>query len=283
MIVAFLVTPSARSILGHAWLGFRWAFFAAVLGARSGVPLALHRWVWRHRRLERTGPAADAVASAHRGPTSRRDRAGPGTTMEQACPPASVRRPSSQTAEDAAKRDFRDAVPNPRHRLCAGLAAADRPGCAWALLAFFPAAALNACKRRAPPRGRLSSSAITSPRSTGCRTAWPVAHGEPFSITTRSTPMPSGNPASWDGPAWPAERRSSPVLRDGRYSFESAAADRALLAEPPHRGRPPADPGRADVASRVDPGQRLTCHSPRTLGLPKARAMATCGAAPSRS
>ena len=93
------------------------------------VPLALHRWVWRNRRLEQL---ARLLTRKH--PLVGDQLLGiielVRNDFEQARSPQLCVAAIRQVAEDAQKRDFCDSVPNPRHRL-------------WVALALIPLAATN--------------------------------------------------------------------------------------------------------------------------------------------
>src|SRR5205823_14264635 len=114
VLVAYLVTFA----LDRVWdtpAGVRSGIFAAALVACTLLPLALHRWIWRQRRLEqlarllsRTHPSIGdqllgVIELVHSESEQHRSRA--------LCE-AAVR----QVAERAKPADFADAVPNPRHR-----------------------------------------------------------------------------------------------------------------------------------------------------------------------
>ncbi len=70
--------------------------------------------------------------------------------FEQARSPALCQAAIEQVAEDAARRDFSDAVPKPRHRFWIWMAAAPA-AVALVLLALYPAAATNAWARFLAP------------------------------------------------------------------------------------------------------------------------------------
>ena len=129
------------------WLRFG-LFVAAAVGLRQHS-LALHRWVWRHRRLEQL---ARLLARKH-------PRVGDQllgiielvrNDFEQARSRALCEAAIREVAQDARRRDFRDAVPNPRHRLWVWLVAVPLVA-ALGLFALFPAAAANAWQRFLAP------------------------------------------------------------------------------------------------------------------------------------
>lgn len=195
-----------------AWM--RLGLFAVVLGACSCVPMALRRWVWGHRRLDqlarlltRTHPR---VGDQLLGVIELVDN-----DLEQARSRALCEAAVAQVAEDAGKRDFRDAVPNPRHRLWAGLAAGPIV-LALGLLALYPAAASNAWARLLAPWKDVPRYAFAAIQPLPDRLV--VAHGEPFSITTalegKALWHPRQGSVQLDGQP-PVVAR----LRDGRYEF----------------------------------------------------------------
>ena len=126
-----------------AWL--RVGLFVVAAVACAQIPWALHRWVWRHRRLEQL---ARLLARKH-------PRVGDQllgiielvrNDFEQSRSPALCAAAIREVADDARRRDFRDAVPNPRHRFWIWLAAVPLVT-AVVLLGLFPAAAANAWQR----------------------------------------------------------------------------------------------------------------------------------------
>src|SRR5580704_2949534 len=127
----------------------RFSLFALTVASCACVPLALHRWVWRNRRLEQL---ARLLTRKH--PHVGDQLLGiielVRNDFEQARSRALCVAAIQQVAEEARKRDFRDSVPNPRHRLWIALAAV--PVIAViALLTIFPAAGANAWARLLAP------------------------------------------------------------------------------------------------------------------------------------
>ena len=151
VVVAFLADVRARPRLGHARPGSASVLFAAA-GARlrdraaRAAPLGLAQPPARA-----TGPAARPQAPAGRRPAAGHHRAGATATPSRPARARSARPRSSRSPTTPSKRDFRDAVPNPRHRLWAWLArrAGRRPRSACSSL--FPAAATNAWARLLAP------------------------------------------------------------------------------------------------------------------------------------
>ncbi|MFO0917227.1 MAG: hypothetical protein U0872_02810 [Planctomycetaceae bacterium] len=191
---------------------------AMLLGAFSGaalVPWAAHRWVWKQRRLEQL---ARLLSRKH--PSVGDQLLG---ILELAHDPAEQARSRTlcaaaieHVAEHARKRNFRDAVPNPRHReylSLAGLAGVLAIG----LFSISPAAGTNAWQRLLTPWRDIPRYTFTLPRPLPDRLV--VPHGEAYQWTvslaseTRSRPS-SGMIHIGPQPAVTAE------LRDGDYQFE---------------------------------------------------------------
>src|SRR5262245_61220912 len=114
VLIAYLVT----FLLDRVWdtpAGVRLGIFAAAVAACTLVPLALHRWVWRHRRLEqlarllsRTHPSiGDQLLGIIELVNSESEQKRSLELCEAAV---------KQVAEQAQARDLSDAVPNAKHR-----------------------------------------------------------------------------------------------------------------------------------------------------------------------
>jgi hypothetical protein len=127
----------------------RWTLLAAAVASCAAIPIAFHRWIWSHRGLDSL-----ARLIARRFPSlgdqllgiveivrnrSEQDRSRP------LCE-AAIR----QVAESAGRCDLREAVPRPRHRLWAWLAAVPL-AFAVALPLLVPSAAANAWARFLAP------------------------------------------------------------------------------------------------------------------------------------
>ena len=127
----------------------RWVLFAAAVASCAAIPVAFHRWIWSHRGLDSL-----ARLIARRFPSlgdqllgiveivrnrSEQDRS-------RALCEAAIR----QVAESAGRCDLREAVPRPRHRLWAWLAAVPLAG-AVALPLVVPSAAANTWVRFLSP------------------------------------------------------------------------------------------------------------------------------------
>ena len=100
----------------------RWSLFAAAVASSAAIPVAFHRWIWSHRGLDSL-----AKLIARRFPSLGDQLLGIVELVrnhgdQQASRPlceAAIR----QVAESASRCDLREAVPRPRHRLWAWLAA----------------------------------------------------------------------------------------------------------------------------------------------------------------
>jgi hypothetical protein len=217
LVVAFL----AMFALDRIWDtpgSVRTVLFVMALCGCAILPLAIHRWIWRNRRLEqlalllsRTHPRiGDQLLGVIELVRSDAEQARSWTLCEAAI---------NQVAEDAHKRDFRDAVPNPRHRLWAGLVTVPAV-VAVALVGLFPAAGTNAWARFLVPWKNIPRYTFAAIEPLPSRLV--VAHGEPFSIKLRLL----------DGAIWRPER--GVVQLDGqrpvaakrgaeRYAFELPA------------------------------------------------------------
>jgi len=127
----------------------RLAIFCTALIGCAIAPLYLHKWIWRQRTLDQL-----ARLISRRYPSLGDQMLGiielVRSDFEQHRSLALCQAAIGQVATEASKRDFKDAVPRPRHRLW--LAAAAIPVvAAIALLAIYPAAAMNAWLRFTAP------------------------------------------------------------------------------------------------------------------------------------
>ncbi len=213
VVMAFLAMFAVDRVWDTpSWLRFT-LFIAATVGCAT-VPVALHRWVWRNRRLEQL---ARLLARKH--PRIGDQLLGiielAGNDAEQSRSRALCEAAIQQVSEDAAKRDFRDAVPRPRHKQWAWMLAVPS-AVAVALFGFVPAAASNAAARFLMPwreTPRYTFAAVEALPGTMV-----VAHGEPFSLAAKLAEGTVWHPERGtarlgDGPAVEAR------LRDGRYEF----------------------------------------------------------------
>jgi hypothetical protein len=161
-----------------------WARIAIFLVAASGcavVPVYLHRWIWRHRRLEQL-----ARLLSRRYPSMGDQMLGiielVRNEFEQARSPALCEAAIQQVAHEASKRDFRTAVPNPRHRFWALMASVPF-AVTVTMLALFPSAATNAWSRFVAPWRQIPRYTFTALAELPEQIV--VPHGEPVTIPVR--------------------------------------------------------------------------------------------------
>lgn len=177
VVVAYLLLFA----LDRVWdtpLWARYTLFVAAAISCAVIPVAAHRWIWRNRRLEQL---ARLLTRKHPGVGDqllgiielvRND-------FEQARSRTLCEAAIEQVAEEARKRDFRDSVPNPRHRLWVVLATV--PAVAvLALFAIFPAAGANAWARLLAPW--MATPRYTFAAVEPLPSQIVVAHGEPFAL-----------------------------------------------------------------------------------------------------
>src|SRR5947208_1963072 len=175
VLIAYLVT----FFLDRVWdtpAGLRLGIFVSALVSCALVPVALHRWIWRQRRLEQL---ARLLSRTH--PSIGDQLLGiielVRSESEQARSIALCAAAVQQVAEQAQARDFADAVPNPKHRRRAVLALGAL-AIGLVLLALYPAAAANAWARFLMPW--RDTPRYTFAMVDGLPDRLVVAHGEPF-------------------------------------------------------------------------------------------------------
>ncbi len=127
----------------------RWILFAAAVASCAAIPVAFHRWIWSHRGLDSL-----ARLIARRFPSLGDQLLGIVEIVrnhgdQQASRPL-CEAAIHQVAESAGRCDLREAVPRPRHRLWAWLAAVPL-ALALALPLIVPDAAANAWARFLSP------------------------------------------------------------------------------------------------------------------------------------
>ena len=195
------------------WL--RISLFVVAALACANIPLALHRWVWRHRRLEQL---ARLLARKH-------PRVGDQllgiielvrNDFEQARSRSLCEAAVREVALDAQHRDFGDAVPHPRHRLWGALAAVPLVA-AIAVFALYPAAASNAWQRFLAPWSSAPRYTFTALEPLPARIV--VPHGEPFSLDLRLAGKTVWRPEQAVGHLG-AQAPVIARLNDDRYTFE---------------------------------------------------------------
>ncbi len=163
------------------WLRGALLLFACV--AACAVPVYAYRWIWRRRQLSQL---ARLLSRKH--PRIGDQLLGiielAASESEQARSRVLCEAAIEHVARDAAQRDFRDAIPHPRHRKW-GLAAALPAVVSIVLLALAPAAASNAWLRFLAPWRDTPRYTFAMLESTPDRVV--VPHGEPFTLTAKLT------------------------------------------------------------------------------------------------
>jgi len=196
----------------------RVALFGLAAVACAVVPLWLYRWVARNRRndqlarlLTRTHPHfGDQLLGVIE--LVRND-------LEQTRSRALCEAAVVQVSDDARKRDFRTAVPNPRHRTWAWLLALPLAA-TIGLFTLFPAAASNAWARLiAPwrPIARYTFAAVTP-----LPDRLVVPHGEPFTAEAKLKAATAWRPVRGEARV-EGQPPVDTLLRDNAYAFELPA------------------------------------------------------------
>jgi hypothetical protein len=189
-------------------------FIAAFVGCLR-IPMAIYRWIWRNRRLEQL-----AMLLSRKHPAVGDQLLGiielVRNDFEQARSRALCEAAVREVAKDAQTRDFSDAVPAPRHKTWAIVAAVPIVA-SLALGVLFPAAARSAWARLISPWGGTPRYTFAALEDLPARLV--VAHGEPFSVTATlagdTVWHPARGEAQFDGQSPVAAR-----LEDGRYTFD---------------------------------------------------------------
>jgi hypothetical protein len=214
ILLAFLATFVLDRVFDTPWEVRLGIFVAAMVGCGL-IPLALHRWIWRQRKLEQL---ARLLARKH--PSVGDQLLGiielVHSESEQARSLTLCEAAVKQVAEVATKRDFRDSVPNPKHR-SRGVMAVVALTIAVALLAIVPAAATNAWARFLMPWGDTPRYTFTTIDHLSNHLV--VAHGEPFTVA-----VTLANDSAWQPKQGEVQlggqRPVSARLIEGRYEFE---------------------------------------------------------------
>ena len=214
ILIAFLATFALDRVFDTPWEVRLGIFVAAMVGCGL-IPLALHRWIWRQRKLEqlarllsRKHPSVgDQLLGIIELVHSESEQARSLTLCEAAV---------QQVAEVATKRDFSDSVPNPKHRRRAVFAGISGM-IAVVLLAMFPAAATNAWARLLMPWGDTPRYTFTSIEQVSNHLV--VAHGEPFTVAVKLAGNTVWRPDQGEVQLG-GQRPVAAKLREGRYEFE---------------------------------------------------------------
>ncbi|MBI2823782.1 MAG: hypothetical protein HYX69_03710 [Planctomycetia bacterium] len=192
----------------------RLAIFLVAVSCCAVVPVYLHRWVWGHRRMEQL---ARLLSRAH--PSIGDQMLGiielVRSESEQARSRALCEAAIHQVADEASRRDFRDAVPNPRHRFWAWMLAAPA-AVAVTLAALFPSAATNAWQRFIAPWRPIPRYTFTAVEQLPDRLV--VAHGEPVAITVHLLDESRWQPATGSGQLG-SQVPVTAALQDGHYDY----------------------------------------------------------------
>ena len=193
----------------------RLAIFFSAVAACAYVPVYLHRWIWCNRRLEQL-----ARLLSRRYPSIGDQMLGVielvRNEFEQNRSRALCEAAIAQVADVASKRDFADAVPTPRHRMWAWLAAIPATVAVLAM-AIIPSAASNAWARFAAPWSSTARYTFTNVEKLSDRVV--VPHGEATTIPIHLLENTSWRPAEGMvqlGTQLPLKAE----LKDGKYEFE---------------------------------------------------------------
>jgi hypothetical protein len=214
----------------------RWTLFAAAVASCSVIPVAFHRWIWSHRSLDSL-----ARLIARRFPSlgdqllgiveivrnrSEQDRS-------RALCEAAIR----QVAESAGRCDLREAVPLPRHRLWAWLAAVPL-AVAAVLPVVVPAAAANAWARFLAPWRMVERFTFT--RVDRLPEKLVIPHGEQTEIGVGLRPESQWRPS-----------RAQAQIGGGPAVTADRAGDRYTLTLPPQVQESPLRLAVGDARQRV--------------------------------
>lgn len=193
----------------------RYVLFGACVLACAIIPVAMHRWIWKQRTLEQL-----ARLLARRYPHFGDELLGiielAHNDSEQARSRVLVQAAIEQVSRDAGRRDLSDAVPNPRHKLWAGLVAAPLVAVV-ALAVLFPEAATNAWTRLLAPWSDAERYTFTQVEALPERLV--VPHGEPFEVALRLSEQTVSRPEE-AAVRWENQPPVAAPLADDKYNFE---------------------------------------------------------------
>ncbi len=224
VLVGYLAVLGLDRVMETPW-GVRLAVFVLAVAGCAAVPVALHRWIWSHRRFEqlarliaRSFPAlgdqllgiielARETASASPSPQSRSGSGGSRRLAEAAI---------AQVAERTRSFDFAAAVPRPRHLVW--LAAAAVPLIVSIVAAWLaPEASANAWARFLAPWQAIERYTYT--RVERLPETIVVPRGEPATV-----PIKLAGETRWRPDEATARVGRQPTvatpLVDGGYAFE---------------------------------------------------------------
>jgi len=217
VFVSYLIVFGLDRVMDTPAL-LRTAIFLVAVGGCAFVPVYLHRWIWRNRHLEQL-----ARLLSRRYPSIGDQMLGiielVRNEFEQHRSRALCEAAIQQVANVASKRDFSDAVPNPRHRMWAWMAAVPTAA-AMLVLAIFPSAASNAWARFAAPWQPIARYTFTDIEQLGDRIV--VPHGETVKLPVKLLETSSWHPENGTaqlGSQLPLKAE----LKEGRYDFQVPA------------------------------------------------------------
>ncbi|HVC93675.1 MAG TPA: proline-rich domain-containing protein, partial [Pirellulales bacterium] len=217
VLVAFLIVFTLDRFADTP-ASLRLAILAVALAVGGVVPFYAYRWIWRQRKLpqlarllsRRHAQIGDQLLGIIELVESETEQ-----VRSRALCDAAIR----QVAGEAAQRDFRGAVPNPRHRRWA-CAAAVPSLVTIGLLVVAPAAAVNAALRFVAPWRDVPRYTFAVVEPVPQRLV--VPHGEPFSLTTRLSESSRWRPAQ-AAARFGEQTPVAATLADGCYTFEVPA------------------------------------------------------------
>lgn len=186
---------------------------AGTIGMTVWLPFMFHRWIWRSRRLEQVAkmlkinhPRLGDYLLGIIELVQHQDFEG---TSESLC-----RAALAQADRETADKDFSDAVPHPRHRRWAIIAAVPMLLALLALL-IVPAAGANAIARWLMPWRSIDRYTFTKIETLPSDLVIPVA--EPTQFNTALVPDSKWNPISGD--VWIGGHRVNSPVAENRFRF----------------------------------------------------------------
>jgi hypothetical protein len=189
-------------------------FLAAMIGCAM-LPVYFHQWIWRQRTLDQL-----ARLVSRRYPSMGDQMLGVielvRNEAEQHRSLALCQAAIGHVAAEAAKRDFSDAVPRPRHWLWIWLTAAPA-AVAIALVAIYPAAAINAWNRFAAPWRNVPRYTFATIEKLPDRLV--VPHGEPVTLPVQLTKDSRWQPQQAKAQVGADQQPLVASLKDGGYEF----------------------------------------------------------------
>lgn len=193
----------------------RWAIFLTALIGCAVAPLYLHKWIWQQRTFDQL-----ARLLSRKYPSFGDQMLGiielVRNDIEQHRSLALCQAAITQVATEAGQRDFRNAVPKPRHRTWIW-AAAIPAAAACALLAIYPAAATNAWSRFLSPWRDVPRYTFASIEELPKQIV--VPHGEAVTIPVRLKADSRWQPEEGKLQVGSAPAPVTSPLKDGGYEF----------------------------------------------------------------